>query len=230
MINGKRVIAIIPARAGSKSIPDKNIKGLAGHPLISWPIKSALNNKYIDRVIVSTDGIKIAHIAKEYGAETYDRPKELAEDSSLVIDCLRDLIIRLRSEGETAKYMVVLEATSPLRSQEDINKCIEQVLHNDSCATFCEAELNPHRAWKIDNGVASTFIDGAIPWLPRQELPQAMQLNGGVYVFEIDKLPADGVAIYFGKKGAVIMPHERSIDIDNPIHLDIAEKLLKESL
>lgn len=227
MIKNTRVVAVIPARAGSKSVIDKNIKLLAGKPLIAWPIDTAKQSRYIDRVIVSTDGEKIATIAKAYGAEVYIRPDHLAQDNSLVIDCLRELIVRLKSEGELATMLVLLEPTSPLRSLEDVDRVIEKLLSHDSAATFCEAELNPHRAWKVEGDSVEPFIEGAIPWLPRQKLPQAYQLNGAVYGFHIDKLPSEGTSILFGEIAAVTMPQERSVDIDNITHFAIAEELIK---
>ncbi|MDO6686265.1 MULTISPECIES: acylneuraminate cytidylyltransferase family protein [unclassified Agarivorans] len=227
MMKNKRVVAVIPARAGSKSVIDKNIKLLAGKPLIAWPIDIAKQSRYIDRVIVSTDGEKIAATAKAYGAEVYIRPDHLAQDNSLVIDCLRELIARLKSEGEQATMLVLLEPTSPLRSLEDVDRIIEKLLSHDSAATFCEAELNPHRAWKIEGGSVEPFIEGAIPWLPRQKLPKAYQLNGAVYGFHMDKLPLEGTSILFGEIAAVTMPQERSIDIDNITHFAIAEEIIK---
>lgn len=231
MINGKRVIAVIPARAGSKSIPDKNINQVAGAPLISWSIKAAQSSKYIDRVIVSTDGDKISEVSRMYGAEIIQRPTDLAQDNSLVIDALRDIIKLLRIENETATYLILLEPTSPLRIVEDIDGAIEMLDTElyDSVATFYPAELNPHRAWKIQDGKVSTFIDGAIPWLPRQQQPEAWQLNGAVYGFEIDKLPENGVSILFGQIGSVIMPAERSLDIDNHIQLNMADSMLRST-
>jgi CMP-N,N'-diacetyllegionaminic acid synthase len=128
--------------------------------------------------------------------------------------------------------MIVLEPTSPLRNNQDIDNAIELIMSKgyDSVATFSEAELNPHRAWKIDNGEIKTFIDGAVPWLPRQKLPEAWQLNGAVYIFEIDKLPKNGVSILFGYKGSIKMPIERSLDIDNITQFLIAESALERTL
>lgn len=232
MINSERVIAIIPARSRSKSIKDKNIKHIAGKPLIAWSILTGFSSKYIDRVIVSTDGEEISKISTSFGAEIIKRPSELASDTSLLIDALRDIILKLRKDGETAKYMIVLEPTSPLRNNQDIDNAIELIMSKgyDSVATFSEAELNPHRAWKIDNGEIKTFIDGAVPWLPRQKLPEAWQLNGAVYIFEIDKLPKNGVSILFGYKGSIKMPIERSLDIDNITQFLIAESALERTL
>ena len=96
MINGQRVIAVIPARGGSKSVPKKNIKPLGGKPLICWSIEVAKNTPAVDRVIVSTDSDEIAQVAKSAGAEVYLRPAHLATDEALVIDALRDLIAGLR--------------------------------------------------------------------------------------------------------------------------------------
>ncbi|KCY89397.1 cytidylyltransferase family protein [Acinetobacter baumannii 25691_8] len=121
MIDNKRVIAVIPARAGSKSIKDKNIKLLGGKPLIAWPIDTAKKSKYIDRILVSTDGQKIKEIAESYDAEVYLRPESLAQDNSLLIDTLRYMIKELKREGESAKYLIVLEPTCPLRSVEDVD-------------------------------------------------------------------------------------------------------------
>lgn len=229
MIDGKRVIAVVPARGGSKSIPGKNIRLLADKPLIAWAITTATETEAIDRVIVSTDDDRIASVSKEYGAEIYHRAPHLTTDEALVIDALRDLASTLRREGETAEIMILLEATSPLRSPEDIRVCLEMLVHDglDSVATFHEAELNPHRAWKIEGGRPDVFIPGAVPWLPRQKLPMAYQLNGAVYAFRIDGLRGDTPSLLFGKSGAVILPKNRAYDIDDEMDFLIAENLLR---
>lgn len=230
MIGGKRVVAVIPARAGSKGVKDKNIKALGGKPLLAWPIEVARATPEIDRVIVSTDGEGIAAVARAHGAEVYDRPPELAGDRSLVIDALRDLIARLRAEGETAAYLVLLEATSPLRLPEDVSACLAMLDGEDldSVATFTEPHLNPHRAWRIEQGRPRPFIDGADPWQPRQALPEAWQLNGAVYAFVVDRLPQTGANVLFGRMGAVTMPRDRSVDIDEALDFAIVETILKE--
>ena len=228
MINGKRVIAVIPARGGSKSVPKKNIKPLGGKPLIAWSIEVGLKTPEIDRVIVSTDNDEIASVAKKYGAEVYRRPEHLATDEALVIDALRDLSKTLRKEGETAEIMVLLEPTCPLRAVDDVTECLKLLVQGyDSVATFKEAELNPHRAWKIVDGKPQVFLAGAIPWLPRQKLPEAYQLNGAVYTFFIDALKKESPSLLVGKAGAVVMPKERSVDIDDRLDFDIVETILR---
>ena len=120
MIGGERVVAVVPARAGSKSVPGKNLRELAGRPLVAWPIDVARSVSEIDRVIVSTDGVDIAAVARRFGAEVLDRPTDLATDEAVVLDALRHVIAELRGSGETARYLVLLEPTSPFRQTEDI--------------------------------------------------------------------------------------------------------------
>jgi len=231
MIDGQRVIAVVPARGGSKSVPLKNIKLLGGKPLIAWPIQAAQAVPEIDRIIVSTDDAQIAQVARDCGAEVMDRPPELAGDDSLVIDALRDLITKLRAEGESAQYLVLLEPTCPLRSAADIRDCLgllaDKNRNFDSVATFREAMLNPHRAWKIQDAQPQTFIDGAVPWLPRQQLPPAYQLNGAVYAVKTEMFNAPGSVLLTGKIGAVVMPAERSVDIDDAMDFAWVEFLIK---
>jgi CMP-N,N'-diacetyllegionaminic acid synthase len=229
MLNGKRVIAVIPARGGSKSVPGKNVRQLAGKPLIVWSIDVARQVSEIDRILVSTDDAQIGAVGRLHGAEVYPRPEHLATDDALVIDALKNLIESLKAEGETPEWIVLLEPTCPLRTASDVRECLELIDRSgfDSVATFKDAELNPHRAWKLIDGVPEVFIPGAIPWLPRQKLPKAYQLNGAVYVFRAALLEKETKSLLLGKLGAVLMPRERSQDIDDILDFTIAEALLK---
>jgi N-acylneuraminate cytidylyltransferase len=231
MLNGQRVIAVIPARGASKSIPGKNIRPLGGKPLLAWSIDVARAVTEIDRIIVSTDDREIASVGRSFGAECFARPAHLATDEALVIDALKDLLATLRAEGESIEWLVLLEPTCPLRSPEDVRACLELVAQGDydAVATFKEAELNPHRAWKLVGGAPQVFIDGAVPWLPRQKLPKAYQLNGAVYVVRANMLVNESKSLLVGRLGAVLMPPERSQDIDDRIDFIIAEALLKNS-
>ena len=229
MIAGRRVIALTPARGGSKSVPYKNLHPLGGKPLLAWPIECARATAAIDRVIVSTDDDRIADAALALGAEVYRRPAELATDTALVADTIRDLWRRLRAEGETATILVLLEATSPLRTPALIERCLRRMIDEelDSIATFHEADINPERTWRIDAGTPSPFIAGAVPWKPRQQLTPAFQLNAAVYAFLPDALPADSPSILFGRMGAEIVPPESVIDIDTEKDFTYANALLK---
>lgn len=234
MIGGRRVVAVVPARAGSKAVPGKNIRPLGGKPLIAWSIDVAKAVQQIDRVIVSTDGAEIAAVARKFGAEVYDRPAALASDTAQVTDALRDLVATLRREGEAAEVMVLLEPTAPLRLASDVAACLDLMEKRglDTVATFKPADLNPHRAWKLVDGRPETFLPGADPWQPRQALPPAHQLNGCVYAFSIAGLMEGagrgGISLLFGKSGAVEMPHERSVDIDTLVDFATAEALIEQ--
>lgn len=229
MIAGKRIIALTPARGGSKSVHQKNIQMIGDKPLISWPISCALKTPEIDRVIVSTDDLSIAKIAAASGAEVYERPEELSSDTAVVADTVRHLWNQLIAEGEAAEIMVLLEATSPFRSPGLIRRCLERLINEslDSIATFHDADLNPERAWRIDEGVPKPFISGAIPWKPRQSLTPAYQLNGAVYAFYPDRLPLGIPNILFGRMGAEIVPADSVIDIDTKKDFVIANAILK---
>ena len=126
--------------------------------------------------------------------------------------------------------MVLLEPTCPFRSSADVNACIEKVVRGkkDSVASFKDADLNPHRAWTMNGDSPSPFISGANPWLPRQQLPTAYQLNGAVYCFRTDRLPQSGAGLLFGEAAGIIMPAGRSVDIDTLDDLLFAEVVCRK--
>lgn len=235
VIHNRRVVALIPARGGSKSIPLKNIKIMNGKPLIAWTIEAALNTQEIDRVIVSTDHAGIAAAAEQFGAEFMMRPDRLSQDDSLPIDVIRYCMAQLKAEGENADLIVYLEPTCPLRGPNDISDCLTMLADPanrlSSVATFKEADLHPYRAWKRNGaGEPCMFIDGAVPWLPRQQLPYAMQLNGAVYAFTLDSISGSSISVLSDRCGSVLMPKNRSVDIDDEIDFLFAELLMKRGL
>lgn len=224
------VVAMVPARGGSTTIPQKNLKQLGGKPLVAWPIQTGHATKAIDRTIVSTDSDEIAAAARAYDAEVIDRPTEIATDDALVVDTIRHTVSQLCTTGECPEYMVMLEPTSPLRTPADVNACLERLrvpeTDFDSVATFTEAEVNPHRTWRVEGETPEPFLDEANPWLPRQQQPDAYQLNGAVYAFSTEAISDEGSSLLFGTPGAVLMPPERSVDIDTPVDFALAETLL----
>ena len=223
-----KVVVLIPARSGSKGIKNKNVYPLNGKPLIEWSIIEAKKVEGIDRVIVSTDGDLISQVAKCMLVEVMPRPTELSQDGSLVIDTIRYTISELSKQGCRPDFLILIEPTSPLRNADDIKNVILELEKGfDSVATFCKASLNPHRAWSINGGIPSVFIEGAVPWLPRQKLPNAWELNGAVYGINVENFSKhDGINLLFGNTSAIIMPEERSVDIDNLFDLDIVEKIM----
>lgn len=225
MLTGRRVVAVVPARGGSKAIQKKSIATLGGSPLLAWPIATAKAVSGIDRVIVSTDDEDIAAVATAHGAEVARRPAHLATDTALVADALRDLIGRLRAEGDRPDLLLLLEATAPFRAAEDVERCLAEFADAsvDSVATFTDAATKPAKAWVLEDNRARPYLADVDPWAPRQRTPPAWELNGGCYAFVADRLPAAGATLFFGNARAVYMPRERSIDINDELDLAYAE-------
>ena len=140
-----KIIAIIPARGGSKGISRKNIKSLAGKPLIAYSIEAALKSKYINSVVVSTEDEEIAKISEKCGAEVIERPEELAKDEKPTIDVIFQVLEILRMKNHTPDIVVLLQPTSPLRDTEDIDNAIELFLNGgcESVVSVCEVEHPP---------------------------------------------------------------------------------------
>lgn len=224
------MLAIITARGGSKGIPGKNIKSLAGKPLIVYTIEAAMKSKYIDRIVLSTDDKKIAEIAAHYGVEIpFFRPPELATDISPTIDTLIYTIDRLQSE-ENVKIseFLLLQPTSPLRTADDIDNAIK-IYHDrnaDSILSVTKLNHSPHLALKIkDNGAIEKYIGGEMAPTNRQQNEKAYMINGAIYIFNYSLIKNNHT--YFGEKTlAYIMPKERSIDIDDPVDFEFAEYIL----
>lgn len=232
MIGSSRAIAIVTARAGSKGVPGKNVRPLGGKPLIAWTIEAAQRTPAVDRVVVSTDGREIGEVSRELGAEVLERPADLAGDAARSIDVLRHAIGELRAQGEDARYMVLLQPTSPFRGPEDVERALELLDRRgiDCVVSMTEASLHPYLAFRIDDGVPSPFIEGAEFWRPRQELPPAYEPNGAVYAFAIDALGPEQRGLPFGDAGAILMDPLRSLDIDDEKDLLVAEAILARGL
>lgn len=227
------MIAIIPARGGSKGLPGKNIKLLNGIPLICHSIQTALKAKSISRVIVSTDDAEIAKIAQEYGAEVpFIRPKNLAKDSSMVMDAYIYTIDRLVNESnEEIESFVALLPTAPLRLAEDIDNAVSIFINNnaDSVISVTEAPVPIEWYRKIDkNNLLSNYLPEWDAVANRQELNQAHVPNGAIYVFHTEKLRETRL-YYMSKTYPYIMPRERSADIDDPLDFKWVEFLMQRN-
>ena len=135
MYKKRKTLALIPARGGSKGLPGKNIMPLAGKPVIAWSIEQALNSRCIDKVLVSTDSREIASIARKYGAEVpFLRPKALAADTSSTFDVISHAVDFLRKQGEEFDYIALVEPTSPLRANADLDRAIKSLIDHEDKA------------------------------------------------------------------------------------------------
>jgi CMP-N,N'-diacetyllegionaminic acid synthase len=227
-----KIIGLITARGGSKSVPQKNLKMLAGKPLIAWTIEVALQCNELSRVIVSTDDEQIAEIARKWGAELpFMRPAELAQDDSSHISVVLHAIHRLKEkEGFCPDYIMLLQPTSPLREVEDIRNAVQ--LANDHHAvavvSVCEAEKHPYLCKRIlNNGTLSDYISTDIGYLRRQALPPAYALNGSIYLNKCSSLLQDRTFLPEGTI-AYVMPPDRSLDVDTMWDWYVAELILKD--
>lgn len=227
----KTVLAIIPARGGSKGIPGKNVRAFAGKPLIAHSIDVALNCSLINRTVVSTDDVLIAEVASAHGAEVINRPRELASDTALVIDAIRHAVLEVEREGQAVDIVLLLEPTSPFRRAEDLQKCIQVLLDDkaDSVATFTESHVSPNRLWRVSDDVVEPYIEGAVPWLPRQKQPMAYELTGQIYGVSRKILSENegSISLLLGRKFAVITPRETALDIDTELDFLVAEKIME---
>lgn len=221
------MIAIIPARGGSKGLPGKNIMPLSGKPMIAYSIEAALQSKYIDTVIVSTDDLDIYKIAIEFGAtETFLRPEYLAQDDSLAIDNYLYTINRLKEEFKLEiNEFVVLQPTSPLRISEDIDKAIEIFNEKkaDSVVSYVEEHhpISWHKFVNSDLSFENIFPENLNN---RQDNQPSYYPNGAIYVFNSKLI--ESRRYYSDRSYAYIMPRERSVDIDTRSDFNYAAFLL----
>lgn len=225
----KKIIAVIPARGGSKRIPKKNIKRLAGRPLIAWTIEAAKKSKYIDRVIISTDDEEITKVSKKWGAEVINRPKDLATDTAKTMDAIFHLLDILKKEKYQPGIIVLLQPTSPLRTFQDIDSAIELFL-NKKCGSVIsvfEAEFNFWWAFGIKSDYLKPFFGWEKFFSRSQDLPKLYMPNGAIYIAAPETLKKYNS--FYTKENILpyIMPKERSVDIDYEIDFKLTELLFK---
>lgn len=224
MIDDKKVLAIIPARGGSKGIKDKNIYPLCGKPLIAYSIEAAKQSRYIDEILVSTDSEKIANVAKEYGASVpFLRPKELAGDTSKSIDAILHAIGTLKNNKQMFDVLVLLQPTSPLRSTEDIDGALEAFSRNSykSLVSVSEVNDNPILIRTIDESGKLKRLLNTDSSVRRQDMKKYYRVNGSIYINLISEVDVntsfnDNIIPY-------IVPQERAVDIDEMKDLAVAE-------
>lgn len=224
-----KFLAIIPARSGSKGIKHKNIRMLCGKPLIYYTIKEALKCKKLDRVIVSTDSPQYEKIAKSFEVEVpFLRPRHLAGDKSPIADAIIHLLGWLKKkENYRPDYLVLLQATSPLRTHEDIEKCVKLALSIkcDGVVSLCSTE---QLLYTIENGFLKLLHKKS--WFystNRQSLPPTYKLNGAaVYVIKTNVFLRNK-SFLKGKIAPYIMEKWRSIDLDSEEDFILAELIYK---
>ena len=230
------VLGVIHARGGSKRIPLKNIKLLAGRPLISYMVEAAMESRLLDRLIVSTDHPEIARIARDYGAEVpFMRPNDLAEDvaSELVT---QHAVRFVEGEGYAVRIVLTMQPTTPFCSADDIDACIQRMLDSDLDTVFTGCEVHERPEWMYRRDESSD--DRVVPFTGRlvqgdagisQKLPKLFIPNGAVWATRREVLMEQGL-ITGPRAGIVVMSRERSVDIDEPVDFITAEAIANELL
>jgi N-acylneuraminate cytidylyltransferase len=227
------VVGVIFARGGSKGVPHKNIRLLNGKPLIAYAIEAALASRLIDRVIISTDDPEIAAISKDYGAEVpFMRPAELAQDDSPEWLAWRHAIQMLMQATQLAKMdiMVSIPPTAPLRTADDVDKCIQEFLDSDAdiIISVKPSERNPYfnMVTLDDAGRARLVLSSDQAIERRQDAPAVYDITTVAYVVRPEfVLKAD--SMFDGNVRAILIPSERALDIDTELDFKFAELLLQ---
>lgn len=219
-----KILAIIPARGGSKGVHRKNIRNLAGKPLIAWTIEEAKKSKYITKLILSSEDEEIIKVAKEYGCDVpFVRPMVLAEDDTPGIAP----VIHALQQCPGFDYVVLLQPTSPLRTVEDIDGCIELILQKnfELCVSVTEPSKSPYWMYTLENdNQLKPLIQQEKVTSRRQDLPSVIALNGAIYVGKVDCVKKEKTFLNNTTRGYV-MPYERSFDIDTEFDFKICEYL-----
>lgn len=232
MYSNKRILAIIPARSGSKGLRHKNIKLLNEKPLIAYTIEAAIESDIFTDIVVSTDSEEYASISKRYGASIpFLRPDELASDIASSADMIVYTIQRLKELGKVYDYFVLLQPTSPLRKASDIKNAVDLLIENklDSVVSVCEAE----HSLSIYNTLGDSLsLEGFInknSATRRQDDKKYYRINGSIYISNVEKYLSE--RDFYGKKSkAYIMSRESSIDIDTELDFKIAEYIMTQDL
>jgi len=227
-------LAIIPARGGSKRLPNKNILNLAGKPLIAWSIDAAKKAENISEVVVSTDSLDIKKIAEEFGGNVpFIRPDNLSNDTASSFDVVKHCIEFYQTRyNRTFDYIILLQPTSPLRTSDEIEKAIELLLkkHADAVISVCETEHSPLWANTIDNTLSlEHFLRDEVKNKRSQDLPTYYRLNGAIYICKTNELLKQKTFLLEKNCFAYVMSKEKSVDIDTSLDFKLAEILITEN-
>jgi CMP-N,N'-diacetyllegionaminic acid synthase len=229
MFKGKKILGVITARGGSKGIPRKNIKDLAGKPLIAYTIEAAKESKFLTRTIISTEDNEIADISKKYGGDVpFMRPAKLAGDTSTSIDAVQHTITALNERGEEYDYIMILQPTSPLRISEDIDACIKKIIDTGADSVMSVMELDDFSIKKLkvieDDIIKPLAEDEGMVSSRRQDMVKVYKRNTAIYLTKTSFIIKGDL---FGKiSRPYLMSAERSIDINRMIDFEIAEFFL----
>lgn len=228
MYKSKSFLGIIPARGGSKRLPKKNVLDLNGKPLISWSIEAGLKCSYIDKLIVSSDDDEILSIANKHKVHSLRRPDELADDKAHLFDTIKHVL----DNSQKYDYVVLLQATSPLRNHKHIDKAIQLLEEKNADAIISVRETRHNPLWSntLDDSLSMKgFQTKDILSKRSQDLEKYYELNGAIYICKVTKLLEEKGFFLRDNIYAFKMDRESSIDIDEKIDFKIAEALIENN-
>ena len=208
-----RILGVIPARGGSKRLPEKNVLPVFGKPLIAWTIEAARRSRLLTDFMVSTEDSKIKKIAENYGAKVLVRPKELASDESTTLEVLRHII-----RHEPADAVVLLQCTCPIRSKGLIDRCIRKFLASDADCLATGRTIN--------EGKWGTYNVNPRNYLSKTKKNGYFHDDGNIYIFKSKIIKEN--RLYTDNNIKIISPREESIDINDEFDLWVAEQIFRK--
>ena len=223
------------ARGGSKSIPRKNIRMIAGAPLIAYTIVEAKRSKFLTRYVVSTDDEEIRQVALSFGADVpFLRPAKFSSDTASSLSALQHAVEWLeREEGQPYDYVIEIMCTNPMKTVEDIDACIEKLITTGADSVIAVHQLEDHHPARIKKIVNDRIVDFCLPETPemrRQDLkPKAYIRSGSIYGLRRDHLMVDGRRYGSVESRPYILPESRAVNVDTKIDFLVAEHLLNQS-
>lgn len=224
------ILAIIPARGGSKGIPGKNIKLLNGRPLIDYSIQAAKESKYITRTVLSTEDDHIKKVALDCGVEVINRPMELAQDETKTIPVLIHCVEVLEKQGYKPDVVILLQATCPLRNAKQIDEAFEVFLNNECDSVFAARQIGiTHALWKEEQNKTYTGLYDYRNRPRRQDVDKHCRLmceTGSIYIIKTDVMKK--INDFVGEK-PLVYESPVSIDIDNPEDFDRIEQIMNSN-
>ena len=236
MYKKRRILALIPARGGSKGLTGKNIRPLLGKPLVAWSIEQALSSKCIDKVVVSTESSGIASIARQYGADVpFLRPKRLASDTASTIDVIFHAVDYLKKKNENFDYLLLLEPTSPLRKACDLDNAIKKLIDSskvsDALVSVGEIMLeNPYISKMIVNGYVEPLIkENTKKFFRRQQLPKTFFPYGVIYASKMESLKKSRT-FYQERTIPYFIERWQNYEVDDIYDFICIEAIIKERL
>lgn len=225
-----KVVAVIPVRGGSKGIHKKNLIQVLGKPLMDWSIEAGIKATCITDVVVSSDDDELLENARKFkDVIALKRPSELAQDNSPTEPVLVHVIETLKEQQKKYDYLVLLQATSPLRNANDVDSAFSELKNTKatSLISVCEPEHHPLKSFKInEDGMLIGLVNNEYPFMPRQVLPKVYQPNGAIYMVEITSFLENG-KLFTNTTIPYVMSAEKSVDIDTKEDIERLENQLK---